>query len=74
MKVGNINYRSISHENSSTGPAFSKLGNKSETKTVWDRGQAIFSTAFSFPSLRPLIRYTHYVAELIMFIEKQWLN
>jgi len=37
MKVGNINYRSIPHGSSSTGPAFSKLGSKSETKRGWDR-------------------------------------
>lgn len=72
MKAGNINYRSISHGNSSTGPAFSKLGYQSETKTVWDRRQAIFCTAFS--ALRPLIRYTHDVAELTVFLAKQWLK
>lgn len=56
------------------GTAFSKLGNQSEIKTLWDRGQAIFCTVFSFSPLGPLIRDTHYVAELTEFIAKQWLN
>lgn len=56
MNVGNINYRSISHGNSSIGLTFSKPGTKSETKRGQNREQGGFCTACFFSFLQLLIR------------------